>query len=62
MACVPTDSCRGRGESQLLAGSRNTLMGSPCEGFCFLGLTFVCGWFLIFLLVFDIVYVWEREI
>ena len=42
VGCVPTDSCRGAGESQLLTGSRNTIMGLPCEGPGFLGLTFVC--------------------
>ena len=42
VGCVPMDSCRGAGESQLLAPARNTIMGLPCEGLGFLGLTFVC--------------------
>lgn len=51
VVCIPTDSCRGAGESRFLAGSRNTLMGLPCEDPGFLGWTFVvlcfCLWFVI---------------
>jgi len=41
VVCIPMDCCRGAGESQLSAPTRNTIMGLPCEGPWFLGLLFV---------------------
>lgn len=43
VAWIPTDCYRGAGESQLLTGARNTIMGLPCEDPYFLGL-----WYCLF--------------